>query len=99
MAKRGSDAIAVICPVDGYAAKGYDGMPCPDCGTPMIPDVDVVDDERPLAGTSQEEPFDDPAALAKLDDDGAELLDGRESLEDLARREYDDAEQDFYETA
>lgn len=90
MARRHADTVAVICPNDGYADRGYVGMPCPDCGTPMVEDLDVLDHERVAAGIGGgEEPLDSASAGGSLEE-GEDPY--RMSLEEMAYDELKDDE-------
>jgi hypothetical protein len=88
MARKHNEDIAVICPVDGYATRGYDQMPCPDCGTPMVPDMEMEDHDKLYAGIHMGE-----SDLGRL---GTEDLEGEtafgepphQSLESMAEEEH-----------
>lgn len=96
MARKGTDGIAVVCPIDGHGEKGYDGMPCPECGTPMVPDTDFADTERSLVATEKEDPLAGDLAHDSLDaseDDPYRT----QSLEDLAHDEFAEDEKEGHE--
>lgn len=84
MARKQSDGIAVLCPSCGWGDKGYAGMPCPDCGTEMLPDSGVVDTERALVGVGRDDTDDE---MHKALDAGDELHPTAESLEEMAKDE------------
>ena len=98
MARKQNDGLAVICPVDGFATRGYVGMPCPDCGTEMIEDADVVDHDRALAGVSKDEPLDDELIHANLESPDQDPYGADKSFEDMLDEEFrqDEAEGEHY---
>ncbi len=60
-------------------------MPCPDCGTEMVPDSDVVDHERAMVGIGKEEDADEMMEKGLLAGDDPYKME--ESLEEMAHNE------------